>query len=905
MDYKKHYKLYKSGKLWCTAAIVAAGLAFGAQTGHAATNNQVQAADQQAATTTLQVQSSASSSSAQSSQSDNAAVLKASAVEATTRSANAAANDSQTAVNNKMPADTTTTNNQVSANDGHLDGTSMSESSDGQAQLTVNGWHANGSSQSEPYRYMILYDNTENKEVSRQAIAPQQRDDVQKAYPNVAGSQYAGFNVTFTLPQTLSNHSLSVIDRYSNDPIHGEGSRTDYWFGPIYIDQTNRGNLDGISSSDGKVTVSGWHANNKAMGKKYHYIIAYDQTQNREIARQLVTNGRSREDVAKAYPDIFNAADSGFNVSFDLTSQYANDNIQYVSRWTDDPAGNGNDTVDLWFAPVLKYNRGNLDSWSISNGTLQVAGWHADDASVYEPYHYLIVFDKTTNQEAAIAKVDLQDSADVAKVYPDTRTAGKSRFNYDFSNFSMQSGHTYALLSRYSLSSTGDGSSASHTDYWYPDMVADSNSAYSIDGMTTNGNQLHVNGWFANSQAAGKNHAFVILLDNGNEVDRKEVQLTTRSDVANAYPHLYNSLTSGFSVDLNLPSNPSGDLQLVLRFSDQTDGEGNKADIWTKTYPTNAGSFDSINVTASSVSLSGWHAAYNTSDKPYQYIIALDASNNQELGRWNITNNGGGQSRNDVYNAYPYLPGAGNSGFSLTINPLGNLSNHFVKFIHRYTDDAAGNGNYVDYYSQEVSINDYQPNMYANSINAYIANNNIGHANIQTYYVIPEVTGAYNTVDGKPNMVVVHETANPNDSIWGEINYEKQTYENAFVHAFVDGNNIIEISPTDRKCWGAGPKANARAVQFEQVEVYGASNFARELVNAAYYTAYNLRKYNLPATLGPNGAVWSHHMVSQNLGGTDHTDPDAYWARNASRYFGTSYTMSDFIQLVQYEYMRL
>ena len=37
--------------------------------------------------------------------------------------------------------------------------------------------------------------------------------------------------------------------------------------------------------------------------------------------------------------------------------------------------------------------------------------------------------------------------------------------------------------------------------------------------------------------------------------------------------------------------------------------------------------------------------------------------------------------------------------------------------------------------------------------------------------------------------IVVHETANPNDSIWGEINYEKAHYNNAFVHAFVDGES--------------------------------------------------------------------------------------------------------------------
>lgn len=53
------------------------------------------------------------------------------------------------------------------------------------------------------------------------------------------------------------------------------------------------------------------------------------------------------------------------------------------------------------------------------------------------------------------------------------------------------------------------------------------------------------------------------------------------------------------------------------------------------------------------------------------------------------------------------------------------------------------------------------------------------------------------------------------------------------------------------------------------------------------------------------GSLWSHHDVTRYLGGTDHQDPDAYWSNRASRYFGTSYTMNDFFELVKYEYSHL
>ena len=56
------------------------------------------------------------------------------------------------------------------------------------------------------------------------------------------------------------------------------------------------------------------------------------------------------------------------------------------------------------------------------------------------------------------------------------------------------------------------------------------------------------------------------------------------------------------------------------------------------------------------------------------------------------------------------------------------------------------------------------------------------------------------------------------------------------------------------KLGGAAYPANGRAVQFEQVEVYGANNFARELVNAAYYTAYKMNEYGMvPSLAQANG----------------------------------------------------
>lgn len=213
---------------------------------------------------------------------------------------------STTTAPNEVPQDTTTVNNQTNVNAGNLDNYSLSTATDVNAQLNASGWQATGQSNQDAYRYMIVYDNTDHQEIAREKVTPQERSDVQRAYPNVANSQYSGFNVRIKIPVTAVNHSLSLVARYSNDAVNGEGQHVDYWFGPLIFDQTNRANLDQLSSDGQTLTVAGWHATNQAVQRPYHYVIAYDQTRGREITRQAVT-AVDRPDVARAFPTIFNA----------------------------------------------------------------------------------------------------------------------------------------------------------------------------------------------------------------------------------------------------------------------------------------------------------------------------------------------------------------------------------------------------------------------------------------------------------------------------------------------------------------------------------------------------------------------------------------------------------------------
>ena len=128
---------------------------------------------------------------------------------------------------------------------------------------------------------------------------------------------------------------------------------------------------------------------------------------------------------------------------------------------------------------------------------------------------------------------------------------------------------------------------------------------------------------------------------------------------------------------------------------------------------------------------------------------------------------------------------------------------------------------------------------------------------------------------GRPEGIVVHDTANDNSTIDGEIAFMKRNYNSAFVHAFVDGNRIIETAPTDYLSWGAGPYGNQRFINVEIVHTHDYDSFARSMNNYADYAATQLQYYNLKPDSAENdgrGTVWTHAAISNFLGGTDHAD---------------------------------
>ena len=95
----------------------------------------------------------------------------------------------------------------------------------------------------------------------------------------------------------------------------------------------------------------------------------------------------------------------------------------------------------------------------------------------------------------------------------------------------------------------------------------------------------------------------------------------------------------------------------------------------------------------------------------------------------------------------------------------------------------------------------------------------------------------YRNGKGAVEGVVAHETANDHSTILQEINYMTNNWNNAFVHAFVDHERVIEIHPLDYGAWEAGRVANQRFVHVELLRVDNFDQFARSINNYAEYIA--------------------------------------------------------------------
>lgn len=680
MENKRRVKLYKAGKLWCAMALTTVALGAGValnETQASADSNVMESSATVTNTTPAEKQLSA---------------IETSEVQP--------APDSTT-----TPAQETSVDPNDHGNYAWLDQQQINS----QGQLVATGWHATNESAGRNYHYIIAYDQTNHTEIGRQLVGDtaQQidRSDVAKVH-HVAGAGQSGFKVTFDLGKILANtQSIQLISRYSSDKS-GNQDYIDYWFAPITVNRDNNASLDSAVVVDGKLQLAGWHASNLAADKANHFIIIYDQTLGHELTRQRV-DSVSRPDVAKVYSDVENAGHSGFNVSFNLAGLDFNHQLQVISRYSSSADGNS-DYLDYWFVPLTTgnyANQGYLDGLNLSNAKqVTVSGWHANDISRFAKNHFLILYDNTAHQQVAVTTVVNDQRTDVAQALPAITTAGQSGFtgNFDLSSTQLAGGHTYSVVSRYSTSDQGNGGTGSYADYWFAPFTLNQH-AFFLDSVKMTDQGVQVNGWLVSDYSGDYPYAYAIVMNNGKEVARQQLNLTVRSDVAHAYSNIYNSQNSGFSelVKLN-PADINGNMQVILRFSNDRGGNGNYDDQWSQNYASNRGWFDQTNFDGQQVHVAGWHASNQSAGKNYEWLIAVD-QNGSELGRWEVTNKN--ISRPDLAQNVGYILNSDHSGFNLSFAVNDKMQHKVIRLIDRLTDDPNGNGNYVDYYSNGVSIN--------------------------------------------------------------------------------------------------------------------------------------------------------------------------------------------------------
>lgn len=457
-------------------------------------------------------------------------------------------------------------------NTGYLDDASVQN-----GQLHLSGWHASNDYNSSMKHFIIVIDANTKQELYRTEVAGSYRGDVQSTYPSLKISGWGGFDITIPF-SNVQGHQIQVVSRYTYNSNGEQNGGKDIYYNTVNLN-SNAANLENFSvdANDNTLSIGGWHAANNSASQKYHFIIVYDASKSKELGRYRV-DATTRNDVAKVY-NIYGADESGFNLKVKMDGLPAGDQIQIISRYSNQSNGEGNYT-DYWFTPkTFNENRANLDGFYIDGNQLHISGWQATDASTSQKNHFIIIYDKTKGREIKRFNVATIQRNDVYNVYNGIYGSRQSGFDFVTSFDPAYAGDEIQIISRYSDADNGEGN---HTDYWFDAKTFNANDAI-LDSMKQSGNQISASGWHIADQSAGKPYHFVILYDQttGREITRKLVSTTVRNDVRNAYPTVYNSKNSGFSVNFTVPSQYKGhQLCLISRYSDQAGGEGNKIDYW-------------------------------------------------------------------------------------------------------------------------------------------------------------------------------------------------------------------------------------------------------------------------------------------------------------------------------------
>lgn len=588
-------------------------------------------------------------------------------------------------------------------NYGYLDQASLSN-----GQLQLSGWNANGTAGDRPYHEIIVLDQR-NHELGRTTAVASQRPDVAAVYGNNSGALNSGWSATFQINNTdWFNQPLRVVSRYSNDAA-ANNTDADFWYSPITIDNRNEGYLDSWSFANGRLKASGWHAANASYQKRNHWIIVFDKTQGHELTRFKVPS-ITRPDLATAFPTIYNSRNAGWQINYDFgnDARYLNDQLQLISRYSDDSQGGEGNRLDYWYSPFQAdtRNEASLDEAKISGNQLHLAGWHASSGEFGRGHHYIIILDNN-NHELARHEVTNTSRPDVGRAFTGIYNTTNSGWSTDFDLTSAMVNGPLRIISRYSASRDGN---TNYLDYWFAPVSFNHNDAQ-ITGIQAADGQLTITGYHAADAAYGEPNHFLILFDNTANRQVAAVKTTVSATPADVQKlNAYNAAQSGFTATLNVPNGLTSGHQysLVLRYSADPNDNGNNAahtDSWLALNRMNAGYLDGIDYSNGNLVVSGWHANDFSVIAPYHYLIVFDDTANRQVAAQRVV---APVRRTDVAKAYPTVVTAAAAGFKVDLGQLKLQPNHTYSFVSRYSISDQGNGgggNYQDQWLGPVTFN--------------------------------------------------------------------------------------------------------------------------------------------------------------------------------------------------------
>jgi hypothetical protein len=120
--------------------------------------------------------------------------------------------------------------------------------------------------------------------------------------------------------------------------------------------------------------------------------------------------------------------------------------------------------------------------------------------------------------------------------------------------------------------------------------------------------------------------------------------------------------------------------------------------------------------------------------------------------------------------------------------------------------------------------------------------------------------------------LVLHETVSK-ATARQELAYFNGGARDANAHGFLDWNEMVITLPLDEMGWHVGQPANSFTEGYELCHASNADDFAKQWSMAVEWFASRCHVYGRGADM-----IRSHHEIAKQYGGTDHTDPDDYFA---------------------------